>query len=39
VSLEVERASSSAPRPNGAGKTTLISALGGLARADAGTLA
>ena len=24
--------------PNGAGKTTLISALGGLARADAGTL-
>ncbi len=39
VSLEVERGEFFALLgPNGAGKTTLISALGGLARADAGTL-
>jgi ABC-2 type transport system ATP-binding protein len=40
VSLEVERGEFFALLgPNGAGKTTLISALGGLARPDAGTLA
>ena len=39
VSLEVESGEFFALLgPNGAGKTTLISALGGLARADAGTL-
>jgi ABC-2 type transport system ATP-binding protein len=40
VSLEVEQGEFFALLgPNGAGKTTLISALGGLARADAGSLA